>query len=252
MTRRAQRERRRLGALELREEALDLSTSCGLVAHGVELGLMRMVGPPPERHVTMAPPATTQFAQSAAVKSPNALPVRVAKAPLNCDGSSARGSVAGSRRGAANASALTGSAIARRRGSPGSAVALSQRKEIGRGGVGDVDRDALVRRLQSGAVATFSAMSFCFSRKLLASRAKSRAKDALCSKGLCVLRCGQIARSRWRCFGAPKRAARACENRFMQIAVPLFCQWLCASCGTPQTAKCPRMMVLVLVRIKVE
>ena len=29
--RRAQRERRRLGALELREEALDLSTSCGLV-----------------------------------------------------------------------------------------------------------------------------------------------------------------------------------------------------------------------------
>ena len=45
-----------------------------------------------------------------------------------------------------------------------------------------------------------------------------------CERRGCVLRCGQIARSRWRCFGAPKRAARACENRFMQIAVPLFCQ----------------------------
>ena len=162
----------------------------------------------------------------------------------------ARAAAVGKRRGAASTNALTGSAMARRRAGD---VALSQTTALAASAAPQTAKHSSGASTGAGAAATTSAMSFCFSRKLLASRAlvKLRAKMLSVFERICVLRCGQIARSRWRCFGAPKRAARACENRFMQIAVPLFCQWLCASCGTPQTAKSPlrdlvNMMVLVL------
>ena len=82
------------------------------------------------RQATTAPPATTQLAQSAAVKLRNALPVRMLKALSNWALGrtarlplTARAAAVGKRRGAASANALTGSAMARRRAGD---VALSQ------------------------------------------------------------------------------------------------------------------------------
>ena len=142
------------------------------------------------RQATTAPPATTQLAQSAAVKLRNALPVRMLKALSNWALGrtarlplTARAAAVGKRRGAASANALTGPW---RGGAPG--TWRYHRRRISPSGVPSRRRPRSIRpapRRRWGRGDDLGHV-LCFSRKLLSfSRTrKLRAKRcSLCSKG---------------------------------------------------------------------
>ena len=70
----------------------------------------------------------------------------------------------------------------------------------------------------------------------------------------CVLRCGQIARSRWRCFGAPKEQRGPAKTDLCRsLCASILPVWLCAFSTpavlrkqpNPPSGDMANMMVLV-------